>query len=222
MSAVLVYILITLAFLLGLVLLVPIHFDLLGEYKESLSLQGRVRWAWRVVSLEIIRSEGRFHWTLSLLGLKKVDPKREGEAVKSEKTLKSEKSLEKKRGDSINNLSSFINLQLFTAMKDVLHKFVRALHMRLNLSGMYGFDDPSLTGITVGLIAAFNRGKNSIDLNPDFTREVVDVRGSFKGWFVPLQILAIGLVFLFKKPVRAIWWPKIKLKRKQKEAVKYA
>jgi len=222
-SEVLIYTLITLVALLGIVLLAPFHFDFLGEYAENLSLQGRVRWAGGLLTIEIIRSEGKFDWAVSILGIKRSNPIGEEKTPKEKKPSKSKKErAESRGGDSSTNISSFLNLQFLTAVKDVFHKLMRTLHLVLNLSGTYGFDDPSLTGVTLGMIAALNRGGNSIDLHPDFIRAVVDIRGSMRGWVIPLQILAVGIVFLLKKPVRAIWWPKIKFRKKQKEAVQYA
>jgi len=208
---------------LAIISLAPIHFDIWGEYADSVSFQGRVRWAGGLLGFEILRREGNFHWTLGIFGLKKSKPETaEKKTPKNEKNPKSEKrQAQKGRDKSIGNIASFLNLQLFKAVKDVFHKLVGALHLDLNLSGTYGFDDPSLTGVTVGFIAALDRGSSSIDLTPDFSREVVDVRGSIKGWIIPLQILAICVVFLLMKPVRAIWWPRIKFRKKQKEAVQY-
>jgi hypothetical protein len=210
-------ILIILGVLLGIILLAPFHFDFGGEYKESLNLQGQVGWAGGLLKIRIIRSEGIFHWSLGFLGLKKSNP------VGTRKNISPQKPrAEKKRAGSTGNLTSFLNLQLFTAVKVVFRKLVRGLHLRWNLSGIYGFDDPSMTGVMIGVIAALNGGSSSLDLNPDFNRAVVDIRGSIRGWFSPLQILAICIVFALKKPVRAIWWPKIKIRKKQKEALKYA
>jgi len=216
-SEVLICILLTLGALLGLILLPPIHFDVSGEYAESLNLQGRVRWAGGWLSFEIIRGQGIYQCSLGFLGLKKAIPKSE------KKTPSQKKPHTRKRRSSANgNILSFVNPQLFFAVKDVLFKLVQSLHLDLNLSGTYGFDDPSLTGVTMGVIATLNRGSNAIDLNPDFTKAVVDIRGRIRGWVSPLQIIAICVGFFLKKPVRAIWWPKIKFRKKQKEAVQYA
>jgi hypothetical protein len=221
-SEVLIYILFILGAVVGLILLAPIHFDFGGEYTESLTFQGRMRWAGGMLSFAIIRREGIFHWALGIFGLKKPSPMSASKTRKSKKPPKREKPrTNKEGGNSFGNISSFLNLQLFTAVKDVFHQLVRALHLELNLSGTYGFDDPSLTGVTVGLIAALERGSSSIDLNPDFTRAVIDLRGSLQGWIFPVQILAIGIVFSLMKSVRAIWWPRIKFRKKQKEAVQY-
>ena len=217
MSGVLFYILITIVTLLLLILFAPIHFNFKGEYSHNLNFQGRVGWAGGLLSLEMIRSEGSIYLVLGLLSLRKTIPARERKTPIRTKPLK-----EKRRINSIGDILSVINRQLFTAVKVVFSKLVRALHLGLNISGTYGFDDPALTGVSMGVIAVLNRGGSSMDLKPDFTGEVVDIRGTIRGWFFPLQILAIGVAFLLKKPVRLIWWSKIKFKRKQKEAVQYA
>ena len=217
MSAVLIYILVTLGALLGIILLVPINFGFRGEFAESLSFQGQVGWAGGLFRLEIIRSEGILHWAMSFLGMKKSIPKSAKETPASKKP-----PTKKKVSRSTGSISTYINRQLFAAVKVVLRKLVQSLHLNLNLSGTYGFDDPSLTGVTAGLIAAIFGKSASIELKPDFTEAVVDVKGSIRGWFIPLQIVVICIVFSLSKPVRAIWWPKIKFRKKQKEVVKYA
>lgn len=216
MSEVVTGILLTLGVLLGLILLPPIHFDAGGEYADRLNLQGRGRWAGGLLSLEIIRSEGRYQCSLGLLGLKKAIPKSEKKTPSSKKPR-----TRKRRASSNGNILSFVNPSLFFAIKAVLFKLVQALHLGLDLAGTYGFDDPSLTGVTMGVIATLNSGSNAIDLNPDFTKAVVDIRGRIWGWVSPFQIIVIGVGFFLKKPVRAIWWPKIKTRKKQKEAFQY-
>lgn len=223
MIEVLIYILLALVVLLVIILVAPIHFAGRIEYAESFNLQGQVRWAGGLLSIELMRSEGTFHGTWGFLGWQKAISKNEAKSPDSKSPPGSKKPrTPKKSSHSKSDLSAFMNPQLFVALKNVFLKLVQALHLKLQLSGIYGFDDPSLTGVMVGAIAALNRDSSFIDLDPDFTREVVDIRGSIGGWLSPLQIIVIGLGFIFKKPVRAIWWPKIKFRKKQKEAVQYA
>lgn len=217
MIEVLIDILLALVALLGIILLAPFHFDFGGEYEQRLSFRGQVRWAGGLFSLEIMRRVGKMQMTLGFFGLKKPISNMGKKEPKKKKP-------NRKKGltDSIGNLSSFITRQLFTAVKVVFSKLVQALHLGLNLSGIYGFDDPSLTGVMAGVIAALNIGRSSEYLNPDFTGAVAEIQGSMRGWFIPLQILVIVLLFLLKKPVRAIWLPKRKFNKKQKEDVQYA
>ncbi len=219
MSETLIGIFLTLGILLVIILSVPIHLEFSGEYAEIFNLKGRLRWAGGLLSIEIIRSKGMIYWSFGCLGLKKSKPKKRKTTPGKDARQAAKK---KKRANAFGNLSSFLNPQLFAAVKTLLLKLIKALHLNFNLAGTYGFDDPSLTGFTVGLLAALNTGGRSIDLDPDFTREVVDIRGRIRGWFSPLKLMAIGAVFLLKKPVRAIWWSKIRFHKKQKEAVQYA
>lgn len=218
MSAILLDVLLVIGILLIAILLVPIHFYFQGGYAQRVNFQGRIRWTGGFLSLDITRSEGKIQTSLGLLGIKKHMSPGAGTSRKDQKPSP-EKGREKSSG---NNIMDFISRQLFAAVKDLLGKLIRAWHLNINLAGIYGFEDPSLTGIVMGLIATFQYVSGSIDLSPDFTEAVVDIQGSIRGWFVPLQVLVIALVFIFKKPVRALWWPKIKIKRKQKEAVQYA
>jgi hypothetical protein len=222
-STVLICILWCLVALLGLIILAPLHFEVEGEYAESLSFQGQVRWAGGLLSFAMVRREGTFQWSWSFIGVKMAATEKKGKTDKIEKASHRKKpDTQKGKGDSGGSISSYLNPQLFMAVKEVIFKLLRALHLRVNVSGTYGFDDPSLTGMTMGLMSALNSRKNTIDLTPDFTREIFDIRGSMAGWIIPLQILVIAIVFLLMKPVRAIWWPKIKFRKKQKEAVQYA
>jgi hypothetical protein len=220
---VLIYILLVVVCLLGLVLLAPIQFAVEGEYAERVSIQGRLRWTGGLLRFEIIYSEGKFKGSWGILWMKKLNPMKAGKRSKKEKPSQAKKPRTSKEGSKSNgNISSFLNPELFRIVKDVFHKLLQALHLRMNLSGTFGFDDPALTGLMAGLIGAIGRGASSIDLTPDFTSTVVDMRGTIQGWIMPLQILVIGIVFMLMKPVRAIWWPKIKFRKKQKEAVQYA
>lgn len=218
MGGIIIGILLSLGILLAIILLAPIHLEVSGEHAEGFNFLGRFNWVWGLLSIEIIRSKGIYHWSLGGLGLKKSMPKNSKKATPGKKTSRSTK----KRASSFGNISAYLNQQLFAAVKTALFKLIRALHLQINLSGTYGFDDPSLTGVVTGLLAALNTGGGSINLDPDFSRGVADIRGSIRGWFSPLQIIIICVIFFLRKPVRAIWWPRIKFRKKQKEAVRYA
>lgn len=221
MTEVMFYVLIALAALLGVILLAPVHIDFRGEYAQTLSFHGRLRWAGGLLSLDLRHGEGRLELTPGCLGLKKT--LKNAEEKKQPGGLKLRSGKKKRKGQSEISPLSFLNLRLLQAVYESIRRLLRALHLNMKLSGVYGFDDPSLTGIVLGVMTALNTGMSySIDLKPEFAGEAVDLRGDIKAWFIPLHILIIGLRLIFKKAVRAIWWPKIKNSRKHKEAVQYA
>ena len=137
MSGFLIGFLLTLGIILVIILLAPIHLEVSGESAEDFNFQGRFSWIWGLLSIEIIRSKGIFHWSLGGLGLKKAMPKNRKETPGKKKTRAT-----KKRASSFGKISAYINQQLFAAVKAVLLKLIRALHLKFNLSGTYGFDDP--------------------------------------------------------------------------------
>ncbi|WP_276623779.1 hypothetical protein [Syntrophomonas wolfei] len=220
MTQVLIYVLIALAALLGVILLAPVHIDFRGEYAQTLSFHGRLRWAGGLLSLDLKHHHGKLELTPGCLGLKKTFKK----AAEGKKQPDGQESgPDKRRKGQSDSPLSFLNLRLLAAVNKSIRRLLRALHLKVKLSGVYGFDDPSLTGFVLGVMTALGTVKNySIDLKPEFAGEAVDLRGWIQTWFIPFHILFIVLGLILKKPVRAIWWPKIKNSKKHKEAVQYA
>jgi hypothetical protein len=211
------YLLDALLVLLLVVLLAPINIDFRGGYAQELKLKGRIGWAGGLLSLEVMRGQGKTSLILGLFGLRKPVSTDKG----TDKAKKKPKS-QKQRSKSTTRLSTFINRELLAAVKAALLKLQRAMHLDLNVSGRYGFDDPSLTGFAMAIMSAVLWSSSTLNFYPDFTGEALDIQGKASGYFIPLQIIIIVLLFLLARPVRAIWWPMIKMRKKQKEAVQYA
>lgn len=217
MSLILGYFLLALGILLLILLLAPLHYECAGEYGESIQYQARIRWAGGVLAFVVAGHGGQVKISFRILG-KKVSPSTKGDKPPKAKTQSASES----RKDSRSHIGDFMSIQLWSTIWTGIRRLWQALHLALQVSGRYGFEDPSLTGFALASMSALNCNGNSFDLRADFTEEVLDVRGSLRGWLVPLQILLIGLIIIFKKPVRALWWPKIKMRKRQKEAVQYA
>jgi len=113
-----------------------------------------------------------------------------------------------------------LNRSLIASFTHLLRSLVRALHLDVNLSGRYGFEEPDITALAALLIRFLGRG-SVLNLTPDYSQAIADISGYIRGRVIIAQVLGIGMRFLFSKPVRAIWWPKIKLKRKRKEIIQY-
>jgi len=113
-----------------------------------------------------------------------------------------------------------LNRSLIASFTHLLRSLVRALHLDVNLSGRYGFEEPDITALAALLIRFLGRG-SVLNLTPDYSQAIADISGYIRGRVIIAQVLGIGMRFLFSKPVRAIWWPKIKFKRKRKEIIQY-
>jgi len=206
-----------LAVILVIVLLAPISFDIRGGYFQELHLQGRICWAGGLAGLEVVHSQGKTDVVLGLLCLK-IPVSSDKSKTKTRKKTKSHKQHAK----SAPHFSTIINRRTFSAVKASVNKLKRAMHLDIDVSGTYGFDDPSLTGNVMAILSAFLWNCNTINLCPDFTGTAADIEGKARGYFIPLHIGIIIVLFLLARPIRDIWWPMIRRPKKRKEAVQYA
>ena len=222
MITVLLYILLAITSLLLIMLLIlllaPIHFDFKGACTQELELQGKISWAGGLLRLEMVRQEVLRKMSLHAAGIRVKFPEQ------TKRTSPRKKHRHGRKGINPHDISSLLNRQLLAAIIALISKLLKALHLDLKVSGIYGFDDPSLTGILTGMTAAVDRRNDFVSLHPDFTGSRLEIEGIFRGWFIPLQLAAIATLFLFQKPVRVIWRPKISFTKKKnhKEVVDYA
>jgi len=111
--------------------------------------------------------------------------------------------------------------EIISQAKLLIIRIIKAvLPKRLELSGIYGFEDPSQTGFATGgisILAQFIHPRIIINAKPDFTRQVIDITLLVKGKIIVITILIPVLKFLFCKPVWGIIKPLIFPKRKRKQ-----
>lgn len=207
-----------LGMLLLLILVIPVNFSFRVEYQMQLALQARIRWGAGLLSLEITHHRGQTDLLLGTLGLHR--PLSSSHQGSDKANIKS--SAQKPKTKSLIRLSSLLKQDFLSLVKLLLGRLREAIHLYVQLHGVYGFNDPASTGFAAAVIAATLWKSGSICLNPDFTQEIVDLQGKGHGWFIPLHIVILIMWFLMKKPFRAIWWPMVKNLRKHEEAVQYA
>lgn len=100
-----------------------------------------------------------------------------------------------------------------------LRKLVKSLNLKLKLEGVFGTDEPALTGMLFGFIFMLRTDNIVLNLQPDFTDLMIDINGSISSRFIPAHLLGQSLAFLFSKPVRRLWLPKFINKFKLKEVI---
>lgn len=203
--------------ILLMILLTPIGFSLSGSYHQTASLRGKVGWAGGIISLEVLYRQGKVTLAAGVPGLVKTFSPRRGKTEAKDRP----RGARKARKPAL-HLSSLTERAFLQAIGVVLGKMWRALHLRLNITGCYGFGDPSLTGLVMAIISSLAVTSPSINLYPDFSGEATELDGDAGGYLIPLQIIVIAVLFLLARPVRTVWWPMITMGKKQKEAVHYA
>jgi len=96
------------------------------------------------------------------------------------------------------------------------------LPKRLEISGTYGFEDPSQTGFAtagISIVTQFVYPRIRINTKPDFTQQVINLSLLVKGKIWIIALLVPMLKFLFSKPIWRLLMPLIFPKKNKKGAV---
>ena len=189
---VLAWIGIVLLAVVAVVLLMPWQYGAHGEI-DGTRVDGdvRVRWALGLLSFRIARGSGA---GLYMLGVRVV-------RIPLGKDDKGKKKAKKKtRGDR----KSGRGLGWSFGARRVLTRLFRTLHLRGHLEGRFGTGDPADTALCYGVVNAVGSGLPgvTIDVWADYLDEVVELRGSLRGWFWPAQALAVFLAILVRRDTR--------------------
>lgn len=202
--------------LLTTVLLAPFSYALNAELGERLHLAATIKWLGTTVNLTAARPENRLK--VKIFGLAPVNKKIEKPAAKPDKKIKPDKQ----PADFFN----IIHTVLATVSGDIiragfvfLKRLWRSLHLRkLDITGVYGFADPAVTGMLCGFIETFRHSQPVavINLTPVFEEQLLAGRITACGRFFTGEIFLVLLRFAFSRPIRALWWQTLKAKFKSR------
>lgn len=191
---------------------------------EERWLEARITWGWGLLAAVIGINGRKKSFGLRLAGIVIPVPRRQPGKVRAKKIGKKTGRKRERHGFNLSAVNSVLNRKLLTAVLEYLKRMVGSLRLRLRLSGVYGTDDPSLTGLITGLMAALHAEDFNLDLDADFSGPILDVAGETSGRMAPIVILWLTIRLLLAEPVRKLWWAQLKTKfirRKPKEAAQY-
>ena len=110
--------------------------------------------------------------------------------------------------------------EIISQAKLLIKRIIMAvMPKQLELSGSYGFEDPSQTGFATGgisIVSQLVHPRIRIHAKPDFTQQVIDLNLLVKGKIIVITILVPVFRFLFCKPVWRLIQPLIFPKKKRK------
>ena len=206
---------------------VPMNFKAKGSLRmEERNLKLRLAWGWGLLSAAVEINGQETTFRLRLAGISLPAPRKNkpvnaatastgkpaGRAGKQAKNKK-HAGRHKKHDFSFPSIIAVLNRQMLAAVLGYLKRLFKSLRLRLRLNGVYGTDDPAMTGLIAGLIAALQAEHLKLDLNADFNGPIVDVAGATSGRMVPIVILWHTISFFLAKPVRKLWWAMLKIKK---------
>lgn len=152
-----------------------------------------------IFRVQFLRENGKFDFYICLFGKKlKIKPYKKDDS-------KRKKSQKKKRKKKIK--WNTILRQLIKYFKEILDIMKPKI---FEVKGVYGFYDPSVTGIMCGIIPIIKEIVPSadIELNPVFEEEDFDVKIRILGDALPIVVLVKTLKLIFSKDVRKIIFSK--------------
>lgn len=212
------------ALLLILVTLLIVPFSYRGEAAVcgEVSFSYRVGWFWNLFNIRGTKGEDSLKTEVFLSNKRlftiKTKVKLEDELEKDEE--KKEKKEAKESAKSINNLRSMFDTNLIKEGFSYLKKIVKQISPKyLHLHGTYGFEDPSVTGMTAGFIYTLQSAwpQSKIRLQPCFTEEIIELEFKATGSISVGTIVWDTARFLLKKDIRTKIFKrnkKVKLKSK--------
>lgn len=116
-----------------------------------------------------------------------------------------------------------LNRQVLAVVLGYLKNLIKSFRLQLRLKGVYGTDDPAVTGMIAGLIAVLRAERIILDLDTNFSGPILDVAGETSGRVVPIVILWYTIRLMMAKPVRRVWWAQLikNYQKKTKEGAQY-
>ena len=205
---VMLIILLILLFILLLILFVPFQYLLNGKVHDSAEGKVEIRWIFGLIKIIICKYEEKPEIKIIICGLNIYNKKL------TKKIITKKHKETKKEHKPRTNIGKKLIIELFKYFKDVIN-IVKPKYFRI--SGVYGFEDPSLTGMLLGLISIIKGAVSNAQINaqiyvePVFEEETIKVEaeiyGNIKVWVICYRTLKL----IIKKEVRQILLKKSKL-----------
>lgn len=214
----------TLAVLLILLFVLPFEVAGQGEWGLKKAYLIRINWTGRLVVFSMEAQQGVQYPMLTIFGVTLWRGRGNGEKKKLEESRKLKKKDAKRDKSGFSLLEAkrmMTDHSLVGAFKSFLGRIIKALRLEFRAWGTYSTDDPALTGVITGFLAAINSDKIVLDLEPDFVGDDLDIKGSLSSRFIIAELIVICLTFLWQKQVRYYWLPIIKAKFKFKEVTQH-
>jgi hypothetical protein len=211
--------------LLTTLLIVPFTYRGEAAVMDGVSYSYRIGWFWNLFNVRG-SSDGDMQKTEVYLGSRKlftVDTKKkdtEKEKPKDEKEADEEDEKDREKAKRENNLKSMFEVKFIKEAFEFLKKILRQLKPKhLQLKGVYGFEDPSLTGMTAGFIYTLQAivPQSRIELRPCFTDAVLELEAEANGKIRVGKLAYDTARFLLKPDIRKkIFKKSKKVKQKRK------
>ncbi len=207
-----------LLFIIGLlILLLCIPFNYAGELRlaDGMRVRCSVGWAWRLIRIGIEMEDGESDAAVYLFDRRVMKFRQRSTEAKDQQAdkKKPDEKHEEKKEKRRTGLKDLMDRSLLNEMLAYLKKLLRlARPDYFRMDGIYGFEDPSLTGMVCGGLSALQSfiPHGRINMQPSFTEEVLEVEIEAEGSMLVGALTYETIRTLLKKPVRTLIFKKNK------------
>ena len=189
--------------ILLLMLFIPFEYLLNGKIHDSADGKVEIRWIFGLIKIIICKYEEKPEIKVIICGVNIYNKK----LIKNINTI-NKKS--KKENKPRINIGKNLIVELFKYFKDIIN-IIKPKYFRI--SGIYGFEDPSLTGMLLGIISIIKGAvpNAQIYVKPDFEEDNINIEAEICGDIKVFVICYRTLKLIIKKEVRQILFKKSKL-----------
>ena len=214
---IILYLLTALLMILLTILIVPFSYKGEAEVYGGITFSYNIGWFWSLFNIRGIRGEESQKTEIYLCNRRLFTVKTK---IKAENEPEEDAKAEKETVKKENNLRSMFDIKLIKEGLSYLKKVIKQIRPKyLHLRGTYGFDDPSITGMTAGFIYTLQSvwPQSKIQLQPSFTEEILELEFKAAGNIYAGKLVWDTARFLLKKNIRTKVFKrnkKVKLKSK--------
>lgn len=192
--------------LLIVLMFIPFEYSLKSRISEVINFEAKIFWMFHLLNISFSKedSHSKVNFFIANKRLFSMDPTKKSKYNKKEKKHNKKLSKQNKNFFKRKFLSYVISY-----FKDIF-KIIKP--KSVEIKGIYGFYDPSITGFLCGLtpILAQIIPVSNINLQPVFDDEIIDIEASMCGKIILFFIIYRTLKFILKKEVRKILFKKSK------------
>ncbi|MPQ30689.1 DUF2953 domain-containing protein [Clostridium estertheticum] len=197
----LLYLLIFTFGIILLFLIIPFEYYISSKIDEKINVDITLLFLKKIIKVMVRHEDTKETFLIKIMGLRIIrkEIKSPGIKIEKEEMEKNNKNSKKKNNFNIKDYieREFIN-DLINYFKDIIN-IVKPKTVKIN--GVYGFDDPSLTGMICGIIPLISNliPKSDINLQPVFDDEIIEIECDVHGKISLLSAIIKTLRFVFKK-----------------------
>lgn len=199
---IIITILVILFLIIIMLLFIPFEYRLRGNFDEDFCGEASINWFFGLVKFLAHKGKSKCEIGFILCG-KKISARRRAKNKNSKKERSKEKKKPSKKIDFTRKLISIFYNYCMDVLNIVKPKYFKAV-------GVYGCEDPSITGFICAFISIINEviPNRNINLQPVFEEEILDIESEVYGAVVPMTIVYKTLRLIMKKEVRKIIFTK--------------